>query len=272
MDQGAETAIQGLSPRVRGNQVVGLLLHSCGGSIPACAGEPVPYCIQNAPPGVYPRVCGGTDALDALSLLEGGLSPRVRGNPPCSSPYPPSWGSIPACAGEPWSLPLSVKLPPVYPRVCGGTRYANAYGSPPCGLSPRVRGNRRRRMASGRAGGSIPACAGEPCPPACATQSPEVYPRVCGGTFVQTAMDRCSGGLSPRVRGNPWTERAQQLGDGSIPACAGEPCSQRAHRVEREVYPRVCGGTPQARRARGSTRGLSPRVRGNRSLSPPDPP
>ena len=52
------------------------------------------------------------------------------------------------------------------------------------GLSPRVRGNRRVQIISGRGRGSIPACAGEPqsaipSPLPCMSR---VYPRVCGGT------------------------------------------------------------------------------------------
>ena len=52
--------ISGLSPRVRGNRVVGK--GECGvvGSIPACAGEPNSESRQMGMDLVYPRVCGGT--------------------------------------------------------------------------------------------------------------------------------------------------------------------------------------------------------------------
>ena len=50
-------------------------------------------------------------------------------------------------------------------------------------------------------------------------------------------------GLSPRVRGNPLVLGIEPDGNGSIPACTGEPGSAgRACRI-REVYPRVYGGT-----------------------------
>ena len=50
----------GLSPRVRGNPTAGTLSPTPLRSIPACAGEPnAPVSSQNQP-GVYPRVCGGT--------------------------------------------------------------------------------------------------------------------------------------------------------------------------------------------------------------------
>ena len=70
----------------------------------------------------------------------------------------------------------------VYPRVCGGTWHINRGQAPDEGLSPRVRGN---RVAAGEIEylrRSIPACAGEPGGHFVNLSSPEVYPRVCGGT------------------------------------------------------------------------------------------
>ena len=86
----------GLSPRVRGNQVLILSLDVGVGSIPACAGEPLPS-PERWVPGlsprvhlrvvgdgldgtVYPRVCGGTIEFFAMHIIDKGLSPRVRGN------------------------------------------------------------------------------------------------------------------------------------------------------------------------------------------------
>ena len=51
---------QGLSPRVRGNLTASRWSHSSAGSIPACAGEPLPFSQYWQRYGVYPRVCGGT--------------------------------------------------------------------------------------------------------------------------------------------------------------------------------------------------------------------
>ena len=52
---------RGLSPRVRGNRCAAEDGPGCGGSIPACAGEPDPPYGRQALHWVYPRVCGGTD-------------------------------------------------------------------------------------------------------------------------------------------------------------------------------------------------------------------
>ena len=94
-------SVQGLSPRVRGNQLAtsGHILVS--GSIPACAGEPH----LNMKRDIYDR----------------GLSPRVRGNQPFQVDTLNRRGSIPACAGEPQCHATRSLCKRVYPRVCGGT-------------------------------------------------------------------------------------------------------------------------------------------------------
>ena len=51
---------KGLSPRVRGNQLVAVPHIPVVGSIPACAGEPATPAGAPPPYTVYPRVCGGT--------------------------------------------------------------------------------------------------------------------------------------------------------------------------------------------------------------------
>ena len=56
----AEGNREGLSPRVRGNQIVGIAARRALRSIPACAGEPSCALTRYHPPWVYPRVCGGT--------------------------------------------------------------------------------------------------------------------------------------------------------------------------------------------------------------------
>ena len=92
---------QGLSPRVRGNREPEWTCPHCGGSIPACAGEPRRRRPRTGEYRVYPRVCGGTPYRRCTATTSGGLSPRVRGNrqrPGAAADRP---RSIPACAGEP---------------------------------------------------------------------------------------------------------------------------------------------------------------------------
>ena len=257
----------GLSPRVRGNRGRQHGRVRVRRSIPACAGEPWRFSSKPAPDAVYPRVCGGTHQRKTSSLAGMGLSPRVRGNRGDSARNPRRTRSIPACAGEPRPSILPPSRVAVYPRVCGGTGTLRRHYQTTPGLSPRVRGNRQRLAAADMAAGSIPACAGEPrARPVCGDTG-QVYPRVCGGTHGAANLDGHPVGLSPRVRGNPGAGVLQSPANGSIPACAGEPC--RAGNCARcgEVYPRVCGGTRCCARPRGSSDGLSPRVRGNPSAA-----
>ena len=276
--------IPGLSPRVRGNLRPGSQADQQRRSIPACAGEPIILSPVGRRWRVYPRVCGGTSALEMSRLYSCGLSPRVRGNPSSIASSRTLPGSIPACAGEPSQYPHRRYAGEVYPRVCGGTVVVRQSRVSEGGLSPRVRGNHYCRKPQRAAARSIPACAGEPVAGDVSGAGSRVYPRVCGGTSLTRSPAVAAQGLSPRVRGNRIHGRRKRSCWRSIPACAGEPAagSRTAHsggglspRVRGNprhpyrspghagVYPRVCGGTLACGRDASHCRGLSPRVRGN---------
>ena len=90
-----------------------------------------------------------------------------------------------------------------------------------------------------------------------------VYPRACGGTSYRPWKVAVTGGLSPRVRGNPGRVEKNSTNWGSIPARAGEPQNLPSDWPKDRVYPRACGGTRDTYVASKDTNGLSPRVRGN---------
>ena len=216
---------------------------------------------------VYPRVCGGTGNALMIRTLRQGLSPRVRGNLADRVPRRVPPGSIPACAGEPWSAPSCRNTLAVYPRVCGGTQVGPGKVGMPKGLSPRVRGNPLTSASYTKTGRSIPACAGEPPSREGPPHGGPVYPRVCGGTEKTGGCSATNDGLSPRVRGNLCSRLPSVVRHGSIPACAGEPTMSYGHRWLSRVYPRVCGGTVFRGHDRRIRDGLSPRVRGNHTQS-----
>ena len=257
------TALQGLSPRVRGNRAPAPCEKDRLRSIPACAGEPTntkaccPRC------AVYPRVCGGTVYFQQTPYPRNGLSPRVRGNLAPGSAIPLCAGSIPACAGEPRMINPKCRRLTVYPRVCGGTPPPGWRGVGGVGLSPRVRGNLVAEGMSFDGWRSIPACAGEPSAARIGWPGAWVYPRVCGGTTGHVASYAVRRGLSPRVRGNHAESDRKHPTARSIPACAGEPPLHLIDCGHAGVYPRVCGGTGPRRRHHPRAGGLSPRVRGN---------
>ena len=157
---------RGLSPRMRGNQVICIPMALFLRSIPAHAGEPLRV-IDGAVLGrVYPRACGGTFLFNLSARLErglsppcggtgsnglcrrdrDGLSPRMRGNrfPRTGTDAP--GGSIPAHAGEPYIPGQSQLEDQVYPRACGGTVNSETRRISTQGLSPRMRGNQWYRV------------------------------------------------------------------------------------------------------------------------------
>ena len=195
------------------------------GSIPACAGEPTARRYGDYMPTVYPRVCGGTGDISPVFPHNPGLSPRVRGNLELPRVGPANQRSIPACAGEPPGKPFTGYARRVYPRVCGGTSRIFSDQDSLSGLSPRVRGNPGHGRIRHTARRSIPACAGEPRSIIGIEDVEGVYPRVCGGTALNTLPSLPSWGLSPRVRGNPRRPGCTAPDTRSIPACAGEPAT-----------------------------------------------
>ena len=256
----------GLSPRVRGNLNGRQCHHKTRRPIPACAGEPGGRGNRPALEPAYPRVCGGTLAVDQKRAYHGGLSPRVRGNRLRLRRGQLRRRPIPACAGEPSSQTATAKGKGAYPRVCGGTPVQHDRLGNPEGLSPRVRGNRQAPPPQPLLRGPIPACAGEPGRGSSGFRTGAAYPRVCGGTLPRRPIRFPPGGLSPRVRGNPGRMENPFAAKRPIPACAGEPPCAISPGPGSAAYPRVCGGTYATGAWSASTDGLSPRVRGNRNV------
>src|ERR1700761_6865110 len=97
--------------------------------------------------------------LDPDGQVEGGPSPRGRGNrlPPASA-FPPA-RTIPAWAGEPSTTARRVSAWRDHPRVGGGTRDMQPTGDSEGGPSPRGRGNLTWDLPSYSAKGTIPAWA-----------------------------------------------------------------------------------------------------------------
>ena len=89
---------------------------------------------------------------------------------------------------------------------------------------------------------------------------------MCGGTACELGFPKGVWGLSPRVRGNPFTRMPRSACGRSIPACAGEPPPVAGAIGLHWVYPRVCGGTELGCGVQVGVEGLSPRVRGNHDV------
>ena len=113
--------LQGLSPRIRGNQGHGQTGHAENGSIPAHTGEPRASAQFPYPNWVYPRAYGGTRPTETHAYGYRGLSPRIRGNLVGYVGRVVVLGSIPAHTGEPSSGGSAADSVGVYPRAYGGT-------------------------------------------------------------------------------------------------------------------------------------------------------
>ena len=163
---------------------------------------------------------GETAAMDTLLASIGGLSPRGRGNRVQRRVFCGSMRSIPAWAGEPIQPQSVQSVSTVYPRVGGGSTWAQLQGAFNVGLSPRGRGNGPQPARS------IPAWAGEPSSWTCDWFLCRVYPHVGGGTVKLDVRLVPVPGLSPRGRGNLDAGDASWTFAGSIPAWAGEPLRQ----------------------------------------------
>ena len=207
--------VSGLSPRLRGNRWPRDRQCRPGRSIPAPAGEPIYEARIERDGGVYPRACGGTGSACTSGQHSRGLSPRLRGNLRLAIASGAQARSIPAPAGEPLACMTTPSMHGVYPRAC---RHSTSKLSR--SLSPRLRGNRRRRRGAGITGRSIPAPAGEPSAEQSRQRREGVYPRACGGTVGMKLDGSVPVGLSPRLRGNHCQTTARRLLPRS-PACGG---------------------------------------------------
>ena len=255
--------VRGPSPRVRGSRVNAQRSNPEAGSIPACAGKPVPGRWTPRRSWVHPRVCGEAIRVPGRRRGPWGPSPRVRGSRGTRARPGAARGSIPACAGKPRGSAAAKTPTRVHPRVCGEAVPALFVRSVAPGPSPRVRGSPPAAAWPACLPRSIPACAGKPLMMPAAAVEIRVHPRVCGEAVETGVAAARAGGPSPRVRGSHLARARTRKFAGSIPACAGKPTCAAAGRRRPGVHPRVCGEAHAETVSAIAARGPSPRVRGS---------
>ncbi len=213
--------------------------------------------------GVDPRVRGGAEDHADRAGADDGRSPRARGSRDRADHVLSGRGSIPACAGEPWTRHATRRDTRVDPRVRGGASPEPPPPPPVTGRSPRARGSRLRPVLRDQRRRSIPACAGEPEPEDLGHDEVGVDPRVRGGASDGVLHANHYHGRSPRARGSHVPRDVPLHAQGSIPACAGEPrCAAPGPRRWR-VDPRVRGGASVSPLESVVASGRSPRARGS---------
>ena len=115
--------------------------------------------LGNAGPA-HPRVRGALLRAKMGPGVRGGPSPRARGSQDRCVTNNLDARSIPACAGLSSRRTEGSFWPPVHPRVRGALTKSSWQGTKSAGPSPRARGSRCGHVEPGKAGRSIPACAG----------------------------------------------------------------------------------------------------------------
>ena len=255
--------IPGLSPHLRGSPITPRPCPPAGGPIPAPAGEPQQDVRQQPRQGAYPRTCGGAVKrwVDPASI--GGLSPHLRGSLLEDIGRRVGGRPIPAPAGEPRNRDGPRGYQWAYPRTCGGACAAVSRDARKKGLSPHLRGSRRRAACSRGGSWPIPAPAGEPDRCSVRSWKSWAYPRTCGGALSDAEMKLVEAGLSPHLRGSRVSSFSGVRVSGPIPAPAGEPETILQRQEELRAYPRTCGGARIAARGLRGDPGLSPHLRGS---------
>ena len=175
-----DDGLDGLSPPVRGTELVPHQVVGIVRFIPARAGNRHKRTGQCDPNAVYPRPCGEQAAPTRDQVKKIGLSPPVRGTVQGLLNATKHCRFIPARAGNRSPPASAARRSTVYPRPCGEQRGHHPDPGLGRGLSPPVRGTGQ----TGRHG-----CAGPRFIPARAGNSSDarrrsdpwpVYPRPCG--------------------------------------------------------------------------------------------
>ena len=189
----------------------------------------------------------------------------MRGTPLVNVLAVPTFGIIPAYAGNTLPANCSRKSRKDHPRVCG--EHPQDGGNPIAlqGSSPRMRGTHRLETPCVQSDGIIPAYAGNTnlCPSMASMLRD--HPRVCGEHGMADIGDAFNSGSSPRMRGTPYSPYPTARCTGIIPAYAGNTTSPVRVTSSLRDHPRVCGEHSYAVEAMRSGQGSSPRMRGTQS-------
>ncbi len=243
--QAAQSDVEGSSPQVRGRSRPELRARAHTRLIPAGAGQ-----------------IWQTGKYTQRELAEAGSSPQVRGRCEHFRRCAGGCGLIPAGAGQICGASCWDCGRWAHPRRCGADSSSCRQAGRTRGSSPQVRGRFLSRFPTPRAGGLIPAGAGQILPIQSRHLQGGAHPRRCGADLSPHARGRGCRGSSPQVRGRwpttRWIIRRVRL----IPAGAGQILSPlpRAHWYR--AHPRRCGADDRDKSTGDAAPGSSPQVRG----------
>ena len=214
----------------------------------------------------HPRVCGEHPLWLSRSRFGVGSSPRMRGTlcRCCRTRF--RLGIIPAYVGNTVRLTFAWPETWDHPRVCGEHTPRIDGGTISRGSSPRMRGTPAGPVPDVRAGGIIPAYAGNT--PIASSPVPPTWdhPRVCGEHISSSTFASSTLGSSPRMRGTlvPFVDFSPCRG--IIPAYAGNTWPLRMEARLSRDHPRVCGEHSTSSKPPDVVSGSSPRMRGTQTM------
>ena len=231
----------GSSPLSRGIRGQGNGGCSCGGIIPALAGNTLPAHAGGGIVRDHPRSRGEYLALAGLLILTGGSSPLSRGILWFSGAFPPRLGIIPALAGN-TGVAVVMSLPsPDHPRSRGEYATRMFRLEPRWGSSPLSRGIQIMHVRESLADRIIPALAGNTialCLFQCARQD---HPRSRGEYRRTRPANSSAAGSSPLSRGILTSVVWEAAPTRIIPALAGNTSQSGASSASAPDHPRSRG-------------------------------
>ena len=235
------SAGQGSSPRMRGTPAQYPTGRVAVGIIPAYAGNTPPLLPPDSILWDHPRVCGEHLGSISKGAAHRGSSPRMRGTQQLSISHGKLAGIIPAYAGNTRLARWPVQAVWDHPRVCGEHDRVDGYGCWVLGSSPRMRGTQLASPDGFEFLRIIPAYAGNTSNSSSPASTPWDHPRVCGEHERAYSIRAKKLGSSPRMRGTRHEVDFFFLGEGIIPAYAGNTVLVRVGFTDGGDHPRVCG-------------------------------
>ena len=241
---------------------MGDVLGAQPGLIPAGAGQTIRRSPGSSAPGAHPRRCGADNVSLPGPTVKWGSSPQVRGRRFASGSWWSPVGLIPAGAGQTDSASMSAAAMRAHPRRCGADGWVVAEGDVGEGSSPQVRGRPKIADFTKQGYGLIPAGAGQTSGSPTRRRTRRAHPRRCGADVGPVGCGVVPVGSSPQVRGRRARVVFDGVGEGLIPAGAGQTSGWCLEGLASTAHPRRCGADQNDGDMIVLYPGSSPQVRG----------
>ena len=232
------------------------------GIIPAHAGNTLRIDVIEYAIGDHPRTCGEHFIRAERACCGKGSSPHMRGTPWPSAVFCRAPGIIPAHAGNTARHNVSKSPRPDHPRTCGEHLPTASVFHPLTGSSPHMRGTPETSSEAIAVVGIIPAHAGNTNELVNFLGIDKDHPRTCGEHISFFVVSGKVLGSSPHMRGTPKRWPLTGIGDGIIPAHAGNTCLKSLRRLATGDHPRTCGEHAALNVEALAAAGSSPHMRG----------